>query len=373
MVFLILLLVPLLVMAGAYLLWREVTWQEALAQTGAQAVVAGISALIVYHSSVGDTEVWNGRVTGKEKVWTSCSHSYQCNCRETCSGSGTSRTCSTTCDTCYDHSNDYNWEVYTTNKETIQIDRIDRQGSDMPPRWNAVKIGEPTAVEHTYTNYIKGSPDTLFRRQGQDTEKFKGRLPTYPKVRDYYVMDRFLSSVSGQDAAAWNAGLAKLNADLGAAKQVNMLVILTNEPAEFFYALEEAWLGGKKNDVVLVIGVGADSKPSWANVMAWTDANIFKVQLRDDVLALPKIGHETVLPVLGKNVEATYVRKPMKDFEYLKASISPTTTQWVVSLIFGFVFSGGLTYLLHVYRQRKRHGFNRPYVGRSSFGRVRYH
>jgi hypothetical protein len=37
----------------------------------------------------------------------------------------------------------------------------------------------------------------------------------------------------------------------------------------------------------------------------------------------------------------------MAEFEYLQASITPTTTQWVVSMIFGLMVAFGLIYALH--------------------------
>lgn len=347
MVFLVLFCIPLLVLFGAYLIWKKVTWQEAAIQIGVQAFVAGISALLCYCSETGDTEVWNGVVTGKERQRVSCSHSYSCNCRQTCTGSGNNRSCSQTCDTCYDHPYDFDWEVYTSNNETIDIDRVDRQGVLQPPRWTAVKMGEPTSTSHRYTSYIKGAPDTLFRRQGQ-TEKYKGTIPAYPEVFDYYRIQRFIpTSVTGQNEFKWNEGLNKINAELGHHKQVNMLVVLTQAEADWFYALEEVWLGGKKNDVVLVIGVDADAKPKWANVMAWTNQEMFKVQLRDAVLGLDKINDETVLPVLRENVASGYVRKPMAEFEYLKASITPSAFAWTISLIIGVLISVGMTWFFH--------------------------
>lgn len=89
-----------------------------------------------------DVELLNGYVTGKERDVVSCSHSYECMCyyTESCSGSGTSRSCTRTrhCSTCYEHSYDVDWDVHTT-VGNLTIDRIDRQGLDQPPRWTAVQ------------------------------------------------------------------------------------------------------------------------------------------------------------------------------------------------------------------------------------------
>lgn len=331
MVFLLLFLAPISILIVAHRIWGGLNWSMIIGQLVIQAILASTSTYVIYHHSVDDTEVWNGFVTDKKRVSTFCSHSYPCNCVTT---SGR-----TSCQTCYEHLNDWDWEVYTTNPgEVVTIDRVDRQGSRTPPRWDQVVMGEPTAVPHKFVNYIKGAPDTLFRHQGL-VEKYQGRIPMHPEVFDYYHIHRFIGVGTEQNGGAWNEGLTKLNSDLGALKQSNALVVLTHEEPEWYFALEEAWMGGKKNDIVLVIGVDEANAPVWANVMAWTDKDLFKVKLRDDVVALPKIEPEAVLPLLRSNIMSYYERKPMHDFEYLKASIKPSALQWFLALLISLVTS----------------------------------
>lgn len=352
--FFILLVVPLLVAVAAFIFLDGITWKEFLAQVGAQAVVAGISVAICYHSNTGDTEVWNGRVASKRSDHVSCSHSYECHCRmeTTTTGSGKNKTTTTTrkCDTCYEHSYDIDWTVRTTNGESIGIHRVDRQGLVEPSRWTDTVIGEPTSVPHSYTSYIKGSPDTLFRHQGQ-REKYKETVPVYPgQVYDYYRLNHFVNAgASVSDGKEWSGTLADLNADLGSAKQANILVVLTKQPRDWFYALEETWLGGKKNDIVLVVGTKEDMTPDWVEVMAWTTDQTFKVKLRDDVLDEGPITPKATMDALRRNITAYHKRKPMKDFEYLKASIVPSTTHLVVALIIGLIVAIGLTWLFQVH------------------------
>ena len=349
--FLTILIIPILVAAGCFIFLKGITWKEFAIQVVAAMVVAGVSLAIIYYSDTTDKETWNGWVTGKEKVWTSCEHSYSCHCHESCSGSGKNRSCSEHCDTCYEHFNDWNWVVYTSNKETIRIHRIDRQGSYEPPRWARVVIHEPTAVTHNYTSYIKASPDTLFRHQGV-TGKYATRVPRYPiETYDYYRINRLVGQgLSPADPEAWNEGLSKINADLGSKKQVNMIVVLTTEPDDWYYALEEAWLGGKKNDAILVIGVDAGTgKPKWAQVMCWTTAKIFEIKLRDDVMALPTITPEATLKVMRDDVQAYYKRKPMKDFEYLASSVSPSPSEYMISTLIEVVIALGLGLVFHLY------------------------
>lgn len=371
--FLILLGVPLVVAAFAFVFLDGITWKEFGLIILAQAVIAGSSAGIVSCSNTADTEVWNGVVTGKQKVPVPCSHTYSCNCHEVCSGSGKNRSCHEECDTCYEHytimrtipGNDYDWDVYTSNGETITIDRIDRQGAHEPPRYTAVRMGEPTSLTHSYVNYVKAAPDSLFRHQGLK-EKY-ANLPAYPQhVYDYYRLDRLVTvGVNVPDASKWNRELMRVNADLGRPKQVNIIVVLVkNQPQDWYYALEEAWVGGKKNDAVLVVSVDEQMKPQWATVMAWTTNELFKVKLRDDIMAEQTLDRDAVMTALANNVRTTYQRKPMKDFEYLSSQITPTTSQWIITMVIGLLVAIGLIIFFQVIdvfdEERRSHSYRIP-------------
>ena len=343
--------VPLLIAGLSLVLFKTISWKEFLIQVLVSIGVVSISVLIIYSSNVGDTEIWSGRVTKKDKEWTPCSHSYQCRCRteETCSGSGKDRSCTSheVCDTCYEHSNDWDWTVRTSNGEIIYIDRIDRQGANTPPRWESVQINEPTAQPHRYTSYIKAAPDSLFRHQGLTT-KYAGTLPPYPgKVYDYYNLNRLVTQGVSVDNTPWNQGLMNINADMGSKKQVNMVVVLTDQDPEWFYALEESWIGGKKNDAILVIGVDPTGKKRWANVMAWTLDKALESTLSREIMSQPDLDAKSTLEVFRKVVEESYKRKPMADFSYLKASIRPTGTQYTIAIIINIIIAILLTLAFH--------------------------
>lgn len=348
MIFLVLLIIPVLLGGLAFAFLKGITWKEALLQVAASILVAGISAWAVSCANTQDTEVWNGVVQSKKQVWTSCSHSYSCNCHEVCSGSGKNRSCSTHCDTCYEHSNDWDWNVYTSNGETIGIARIDRRGSFEPPRWTAVKIGEPTAVTHSYTNYVKAAPDTVLRKQGQ-TEKYKGQIPPYPQnVYDYYRLNRLvLDGVAVPDPQAWIDRLSAINGQIGHEKQANLILVLTTKPQDFYYALEQEWIGGKKNDAILVVGVDAELHPKWAQVMAWETNHMYEVRLQDDIMDEGTLTLDGTMQAMLVNTTKYHERKPMHDYEYLKASIVPTPTQWALALFINLAVALGLLWFFN--------------------------
>lgn len=344
MVFAALFLVPVFIALLAFIiLQKEITLKEFAAQVAVQAVVAGAAAGILYFQNVSDYEVWNGTVAKKASEHVSCEHSYSCNCRTVSCG----KNCSTTvCDTCYEHRFDVDWAVYTSNDERLTIDRVDRQGLQEPARFDKVVKGEPTSLIHEFTNYIKGAPDTLFRHQGL-LDKFKQYLPTYPQnVYDYYRLDRLVlvNGAKVEDSALWNAQLAALNGKIGRQKQCNVIAVFAKGlPDDYFYALEQFWIGGKQNDVAVVTGVDDNNKIQWVQVMAWTKNEMLRVAMRDDLLDLGSVDREKYLRVIEDDVQKFFIRKHMSEFQYLRASIKPTKTEWIVAMIISILVSIGLS------------------------------
>jgi len=342
MILLVMLLIPVLVDLGFLIFGgKQFSIKKFLVELGVQTAVMAIIAYGISWQNTSDTEVWNGKVSKKAREVVSCEHSYTCNCVTVSCG----KDCSTTiCQTCYEHSYDVDWAVYSSIGSRLTIDRVSRQGVAKPSRWDAVEIGESFSETHGYTNYIKGSPDTLFRHQGL-TERFKDKLPGYPRqVYDYYKLDRLVTvGAAVDDPKQWNLDLMNLNAELGHWKQVNAIVVVTkNQPDEYFYALEQHWIGGKKNDVVLVIDIDDANKIDWVNIMGWTDNKIFQVALRDEIQQIGVLNRDLIMKSLHDNIAHNFLRKPMKDFEYLSGMIKPTTGQWIFAMVFGLILSVGM-------------------------------
>lgn len=342
MVYLSLLILPLFVAVGFFLFSKcRVTWKEFLLHCLIQVIVAGSSVAIISRINTSDTEVLNGRITKKAQERVSCRHSYTCNCITTCSGNS----CSTVCSTCYEHAYDWDWAVYTTLGNRFVIRPVDSRGSKEPPRFTQVQIGEPYSKTNRYTNYVKASPGTLFKTSGA-MDRFESKIPEYPlRIYDYHRLDRLVAvGVKVDDPKEWNDALSEANARLGTMpvkdKRSNAVVVLAGGlPQEFSYAIEQAWIGGKKNDIVVIVGVDEGLKPEWARVLAWTDHSIFRVSLRDAVLGMERLEPDLVAGAIVENVERHYMRKPMADFQYLAAQATPTPTQFMLSAILGLLVS----------------------------------
>lgn len=337
-------LIPLVwVLITHFAFKTRITIKEAILQGGIAAVLIAFVYGCFVWSNTTDHQILNGHVTSKAQVEVSCEHSYSCNCRTVCSGSGKSRTCRTVCDTCYEHSNDWDWDVRST-VGTFTINRIDRRGSNEPPRFTAVKIGEPAATTSHYTNWVKASPKSLFNMElaEQEAQTKAALIPKYPTTYDYYRVNHTLLVGGAQvpNAAAWDENIDLELRTLGAMKQVNILVVFVNgQTREYAQTLERAWMGGKKNDVIVVLGV-TGTTIDWAESFTFgkTAGNgLLAVNLRDDLQKLGStVDADKGTEIITSHVQTLFKRKNMADYEYLREEGGPTATQigWLVGVLF---------------------------------------
>jgi hypothetical protein len=335
---LLLIAAPVLVGVGAFFLGkRRITPLEVLIQVG---VVGGLIVGGYYWTrwaGVQDREIWNGRIARKETGWHGCCHSYPCNCREECSGTGDEETCHTVCDTCYEHSQDGYWSATSSNGERVFYDGCNPPDQPVPSIWAAIRIGEPTAWEHRFTNYVRADPDALIRRD-PSLRRFAPRLPPYPRVRGWKARRFLFEGIVSAEAGRLDEALAELNADLGPAQQVNVIVVVAREaePA-YFEALRAAWLGGKKNDLVLVIGAPDFPAIAWARVMAWNRASGAEDELKGAlarrVEMLETFDGDAVLAALRAEITRGYQRRPFSELSYLMARARPSGR--ALAILFG--------------------------------------
>ena len=339
-------LLPALVALGFYLFTKKT---DHLAAAGITYVACLLISLGIFYairgSKVMDTELLNGRVTSKYSEHVSCSHSYQCHCRMVTTGSGKNATTSEVCDTCYEHLYDVDWVVAST-VGNIDIDRVDRQGVDEPPRYSKVWVGEPFSTEHSYDNYLLIDLGSVLFGQKGDVNRFKASLPDYPQVYDYYHVNHAISegvAISPQDMYNWNYMLDHINSDLGAKKQVTINVILANtSDAAYAYALKDWWHGGKKNDADIVIGTTDGHKIDFVKVVTWETNADYTVNLENDIQNVGTIDRRDLIDsFIRSDTDKYFTRLHMKNYKYMLNDFSPDTTLvgWLV-VIFTLISIG---------------------------------
>ena len=91
---------------------------------------------------------------------------------------------------------------------------------------------------------------------------------------------------------------------------------------------------------MLVVGSAQWPKIDFVDVISWTKSEIFKVQLRDDVMSLGQLSMQPVMTALATNIDSTFERRKMSEFEYLKGEIDPPTWLLVFMALANLIFAG---------------------------------
>lgn len=324
-------------------------------------------------SDTWDTELWNGEITNKQIERQSCPQYWRdfqdgfCTeyktrrvkdglPRKVCTGTGKDKRCTSVQDYKTQYYYIYPWEqkfwMFTNIKTTYSVPRVDRQGAITPPDYLRHYVGEPASDAKGYTNFIRAASKNIFYEDGDIEDKYKDILPAYPlEVYDYGRVNRVVRVGNVPLAPGLNEKLAEALKTLGPNKQMNAIIVLVDAKlaqADFSNALRRYWMGFKKNDAVVFVGLDG-ANLAWAEVMSWSKKSIFDIDLRDSLLAYK--GKPIDLNTIPANLLTiglkNYERREMKEFEYLKAQIPVPT--WLTILVFIVSLGGsvGLTWLFH--------------------------
>lgn len=313
---------------------------------GVSLLFGGIMVLIISWAAMSDIDVLNGKITGKEMDRVSCSHSYECNCYTTTDSKGNS---TRHCSTCYEHPFDQDWNVGST-VGGFTIDRVDRQGLIEPKRWSKVLIGEPASRTERVTNYVLASPHSLFNTQefDNDQKNYGKWLPVYHETYDYYRYDHVYNmGVQLPEVNQYNDAVANLLRELGPSKQANVNVIFApTDDREYKNALERHWLGGKKNDIIVVIGVKDYPKIGFADAFTFARSShneMLAVKLQQDIEAVGDVTKVAdVVNVINTDVAKYFNREHMSKYEYLKEDYVPSGGTLIWTALFYLVVLIGM-------------------------------
>jgi hypothetical protein len=354
-----LLLTLVLPIFGAVVIFFAIRdWKISAISAGAGAALIAIVFACSYGAAVADTEIWSGQVVGKTRVHGTYEESYDCNCSTDSKGNSH-------CSTCYRTHYTVNWACQTTIGG-IGIDSRDSTWRSIyetpdPTRYSIINIGDPVSKQHMYVNYVQAVPNSLFAAiNGSTMAKYQGQLPAYPdRIYDIYHVDRFVTNgVNVPDARSWNDDISDMLRELGPKKQANVIVAVTkNQNAEYADALRDAWEGVNKNDIVVVLGSPDGQTIQWVRILSWTKNELFKIQLRDRILALGKLDRVQVLAQIQDQVATNFERRHMKEFEYLKGEIDPPGWLLILTVVVLCLgYGGGVWYLIRdargTYRRR---------------------
>lgn len=340
-----------------YYLKSTYTWAEfgiSVAVTGA--ICALVFVLGMYNTMM-DTEILNGEIVSKERVHGTYEESYQCNCRTVTHGSGDSEYTTTECQTCWRTHYTVTWSAQSTVGQ-IRFDHKDSTSRSVynspdPQAYVDCYVGEPASLPNIYINYIKAVPDSLFNT-AVASQVYIDRVPSYPQVHSFYKVNRVIDNTNGALNSEFVTSLDAYLDDrlrvLGPAKQANIIVILTDlvDPS-YRHAVENTWIGGKKNDVVVLLGTnGTDI--IWADVMTWalnSGNEMLVAELKSKLLQIDHLDPKVLSNVISNSVDGFYTRPKMEDYEYLKSDIKPSTTLLLICWILNIILVIATTWFFH--------------------------
>ena len=325
---------------------NEITWQELAINVFGIVVLVSCVWFAGQYGAVHDTEIWNGKIVNKERIHDHYEEAYDCMCT-------TDKDGNESCSTCYEDHYTVTWNAYANfgiANETIQLKHLDKTSRSVyltpdPAIFTNCNVGEPASKVNSYTNYVQAVPESLFN-MARDNDPYLNQVPQYPRVYGKYRYDRVLnvgSSVSGQKLKELNTLLNNELRELGPKRQVNIIVIVTNNPDPAFrHTVENAWLGGEKNDAIIFIGTEGENI-IWADAMTFAlnkGNEMYHVTMRDMILDTKvfdpvKLGHTITQVTYDK-----FDRIQMEDFEYLADDIQPAN--WVIGLAVVFAIAGSI-------------------------------
>ncbi len=374
----------MLIIATGFGVYRKLTNPEefTLLELPIQLAVSTVSLILLFSlffsttGKLADTEIWNGYVTGAEyhEEWTERVEREVSNGTDSKGNSKGSHT-----EVSYEyHSPEWkelttvgdittNKDLYRTlaryfgneRKKTIYHTNQSSfgDGNMYYATYDSNRCGIiPAARPHFFVNYLKAS-DSVKKIHGSQA-LYKDLIRPYPEV--YYgtygeiELDRVINAgvtLPEKWKKDVNQTLSRALTSLGSRKEVNVLVYVANTKDQgFSYALEEAWVKGKNNDVIIVIGAPEFPKVSFAYVMAWTKIEEFKINLRNKILDIGDLSDgeafaNTILEDISKSPkQGGFERMPMADLEYLIADIRlPWWCQLLIILV-----GGGVSYVTSV-------------------------
>lgn len=329
--------IPVLV---GFVFWAgrtKVHWGEWIGGSAIGFALAGLFHLAAIFGATGDRETWSGYIV-KAVHYPRWVEQYQQMHTRTV-GSGKDQKTEIYFTTEY-RTHPEKWRAYSSIDSSHQItkDFYDKIATEFGNRGSErgfkpgfysgdgniyptrnIGSGErfPITDLRRFENKIKATPTTFSFAKVPPTIK----VFDYPKNIDAFISDRLVGSAALLDVLAFD----QLNARIGPKKKANLILVgFGDKDSSYAKWQEAAWVGGKKNDVVLCWG-GPNNKPTWAVAFGWTDS---KTTLRNlESIALEHGVTNKTTRLLEEEIFKTY---RLKDWDKAFAHIRVPAPAWAV-------------------------------------------
>ena len=354
-------LIPVIIGAALWVFSKKIVWFEWLIGCGIAFAVSGIIHAVTIYGMTYDKEIWSGQVQSVEHepywhaTWTEI-ETYTVTV-----GSGENmRTETRTRLVTKTHTHHPEWNVHTSignfsidqTKYNELKERFGEEKSRKGHRRSGFDRGdpydyflvnknnwvEPVTDMRSWENRVKAAPSVFsFPKVPEDKH-----VHEYPSVGNRFRSDRLFGRANGINLLEFD----RMCARLGSSKKVNIIIIGFPENSDSSIAQfqEAAWIGGKKNDLVLCYGGGQGTEATWSYVFGWTEEELVKRNLESILIESPI--NSSILPLIEKEVRANYIIKDWEKFEYL--SIEPPTSAYIWLLVVMSVTQIALWVFFHV-------------------------
>jgi len=195
---------------------------------------------------------------------------------------------------------------------------------------------EPCTDLRSFENKIKAAQSTFsFPEVPKDVPVFK-----WPELDGVKRSERLLGRARQQINIL---EFDRMNSRLGPFKKVNVIIIGFPESSSTDIATlqEAAWIGGKKNDLVLCYGGKESSK--WSYVFGWTDEMLVKRNLETILLQNPI--NDSILPLIETEIRKNYKLKDWSQFDYI--SVPMPWWSYLLTILLLSISQGIFYYFAH--------------------------
>ena len=348
-------LLPVIFGGAMWLFKKSITWWEWVIGVALAFAVSGIVHIAVVQGMISDTETWSGWVVSAtyHPYW----HEYYTTTHYTHDSKGNitgSYTVAHHIDhpkhwTCDDNLGGYHritQEFHGTLKTAfggaVAKVRGSRPNFQRGDRHNymtarATDYIEPVNIAKSFENRIKAAPSVFsYAKVPKDAGVFE-----YPYAKDWNQSKRLLGN-SNKDIGVrqWD----QMNARLGPTKKVNVIICAFKETSINGQYQEAAWIGGKKNDLVICYGWTNGEHATWAYVFGWTEQEIVKRNLESILLENPV--DTTIIPLIEKEIIANYEIKDWSKFDYI--ALDPPGWCFIMLFFIMLITQGGFYYWAHM-------------------------
>jgi len=346
--FYLLALLPIVVGGVLWFRSREVVWFEWAAGAAIAFITAGIFHYLAVSGMTGDIETLSGQVVRAthHPEWV---ERYTRDHESRDSKGNVTRRWTTThyrthseywdadCEYGGDYSSDHKideqfWQQIKRKFKNVETEKPYKSGfysgdKNTYVSYNRTGFVYPTTRLHSFENRIKAAP-SLFSFSKVPTNVV---VQPWPENPDPFASQRLMGTAS---LLFDKLEFDRMNSRLGPNKRVNVIMVgFVKEGLQHGHWQEAAWVGGKKNDLVICFGGMSKDKPAaWAYVFGWTEKNLCKRQIESLLLEQP------ATPALLKAIEAevvkTYTIKDWSKFDYITVQ-PPTWSYWVFFIVLG--------------------------------------